>query len=88
MSGNLVTTGCLLIILIGANAAHPSDQVGKNTQAEAVVREIMATDPSRCHSSVNGVKMISFVPPTDAEIAEMRSLGIEAIPPLADYLNL
>lgn len=72
MSGNLVTTAGLLLILLGANAAYPSGQVGKNSRAEAVVREIMAADISRCHSSVNGVKMISFVPPTDAEFAQIR----------------
>lgn len=88
MSGTLVTTAGLLLILLGANAAYPSDQVGNNLRAEAVVREIMAADISRCHSSVNGVKMISFVPPTDAEVAQIRSLGIEAIAPLAAYLDL
>lgn len=88
LSGNLVTTAGLLLILLFANAAYPSDQIGNNSRAEAVVREIMAADISRCHSSVNGVKMISFVPPTDAEVAQIRSLGIEAIPPLAAYLDL
>jgi hypothetical protein len=88
MSGSLVTTGGLLIILLGSNAAYPSDQVGKNSRAEAIVREIIAADLSRCHSSVNGVRKISFVPSTNAEVAEIRSLGVEAIPPLATYLDI
>lgn len=65
-----------------------NDQTGKNPQAEALVREIMAADLSRCHDSINGVERISFVPSTDAEIAQIRSLGIEAIPPLAAYLDI
>lgn len=56
--------------------------------AEAVVKHVMTTALSRCFSSVNGVGRISFVPPTNEEVSQIRALGKEAVAPLAKYLDL
>lgn len=48
----------------------------------------MTTVLSRCYSTVNGVKRISFEPPTNQEFAEVEALGPKAVAPLAKYLDL
>ena len=47
----------------------------------------MAADFSRCHTTVDGIKAISFVPSTNEEIAEIKALGEATVDPLAKYLD-
>ena len=48
----------------------------------------MTTALSRCYSTVNGVKAITFVPATNQEFAEVKGLGQDAVAPLAKYVDL
>lgn len=48
----------------------------------------MTTALSRCYSTVNGIKKISFEPPTNQEFAEVEALGQKAVAPLARYFDL
>jgi len=48
----------------------------------------MTTALSRCYSTVNGVKRITFEPATNQEFAEVEELGQKAVAPLAKYLDL
>jgi len=57
-------------------------------KSSAVIDQIMTTALSRCYSTVNGVKRITFEPPTNQEFAEVKALGQEAVAPLAKYLDL
>ena len=57
-------------------------------EASATVRRIMAAALSRCYFTVDGVKGITFVPPTNEEVAEVKALGQGAVAPLAGYLDL
>jgi hypothetical protein len=41
----------------------------------------------RCYSSVDGVRKISWEPPTEEDYAQIRLLGDKAVPRLAQYLN-
>jgi hypothetical protein len=57
-------------------------------KSSAVIDQIMATALSRCYSTVNGVKRITFYPVTNQEVAEVEALGQKAVAPLARYLDL
>ena len=57
-------------------------------KSAAIVDQIMATALSRCYSTVNGVKRITFYPATNQEFAEVEALGQKAVAPLARYLDL
>jgi hypothetical protein len=57
-------------------------------KSSAVIDQIMTTALSRCYSTVNGVKRITFEPPTNQEVAEVKALGQKAVAPLARYLDL
>ena len=57
-------------------------------KSSAIIEQIMTTALSRCYSTVNGVKGITFVPATNQEFAEMKALGQDAVVPLARYLDL
>jgi hypothetical protein len=57
-------------------------------KSSATIERIMASALSRCYSTVNGVKRISFEPPTNQEFAEVEALGQKAVAPLASYLDL
>ena len=57
-------------------------------KSSAVIDQIMTTALSRCYSTVNGVKRITFEPATNQEFAEVESLGQKAVAPLARYLDL
>jgi hypothetical protein len=54
----------------------------------AIIEQIMTTALSRCYSTVNGVKRITFEPATNQEFAEVQALGQKAVAPLAKYLDL
>jgi hypothetical protein len=58
-----------------------------NTTASAVVKRTMAAVPARCHRTVNGVRMITFIPASDDEFETIKSLGSGAIEPLSTYLD-
>ncbi len=57
-------------------------------KSSAIIDQIMATALSRCYSTVNGVKRISFEPATNEEFAQVKALGQKAIVPLARYVDL
>jgi hypothetical protein len=58
------------------------------SEAPAVVQQIMTAALARCYSTVDGVRKISFAPPTDKELDQIKALGQKAIGPLAGYLDL
>jgi hypothetical protein len=57
-------------------------------KSSAIIEQIMTTALSRCYSTVNGVKRITFEPATNQEFAEVKALGQKAVAPLAGYLDL
>ena len=57
-------------------------------KSSAIIDQIMTTALSRCYSTVNGVKRITFEPLTNQEVAEVEELGQKAVAPLARYLDL
>ncbi|MBS1840335.1 MAG: HEAT repeat domain-containing protein [Acidobacteria bacterium] len=57
-------------------------------ESSAVIERIMANALSRCYSTENGVKKITFEPATSQEFTEVKALGQKAVAPLARYLNL
>jgi hypothetical protein len=57
-------------------------------EASATVERIMTTALARCYSTVDGVKRIGFVPPTNEDLAAIKALGQRAVAPLAQYLDL
>ena len=57
-------------------------------KSSAVIEQTMTTALLRCYSTVNGVKRITFEPPTNQEVAEVKALGQKAVAPLARYLDL
>ena len=57
-------------------------------KSSAIIEQIMTTALSRCYSTVNAVKRITFEPATNQEFAEVKALGQEAVAPLAKYLDL
>jgi len=54
-------------------------------KSSAIIDQIMTTALSRCYSTVDGVKRISFVSPTNEEFTEVEQ---KAVAPLARYLDL
>lgn len=76
-----------LLCILNCHAQSGFTQRPQTEAAESVER-IMTTVLSRCHSTVNGVKAITFVPATNNEVAEVRALGEKAVPRLALYLDL
>jgi hypothetical protein len=59
-----------------------------DSKSSAIIDQIMTTALSRCYSTVNGVKRISFEPATNQEFAKVEALGQKAVAPLAKYLDL
>jgi hypothetical protein len=59
-----------------------------DSKSSAIIERIMTTALSRCYSTVNGVKRITFEPATNQEFAEVEGLGQKAVEPLAKYLDL
>ncbi len=57
-------------------------------KSSAIIDRIMTAALSRCYSTVNGVKRITFEPATNQEFAEVKALGQDAVAPLARYLGL
>ena len=57
-------------------------------KSSAIVERIITTALSRCYSTVNGVKRITFESATNQEFAEVEALGQKAVAPLARYLGL
>lgn len=57
-------------------------------KSSVIIEQIMTTALSRCYSTVNGVKRITFEPATNQEFADVKALGQKAVPPLARYLDL
>jgi hypothetical protein len=74
---------CIVIGYASLGFGQASDQ--KNF---AIIDRIMTTALSRCYSTVNGVKRITFEPATNQEFAEVKALGQNAVGTLARYLDL
>jgi hypothetical protein len=87
MSGRLVTACLLALVLLCLRFAYASDHGGRDSRANVIVRQIMAADLARCSSSVNGVRLFSYAPSSGTEVAQIQSLGKDAIPPLAAYIR-
>jgi hypothetical protein len=79
----LLVSCCIVI----GDASLGSGQVS-DPKSSAVIDQIMTTALSRCYSTVNGVKRITFEPVTNQEVAEVEALGQKAVAPLARYLDL
>src|SRR5260370_24550874 len=86
------TQRCLCVILIVACIFAGDAPLGfgqaSDAKSSAVIQQIMTTALSRCYSTVNGVRRISFAPPTNQEFAEVEALAQKAVAPLATYLDL
>ena len=74
---------CILIGYAPLGYGQASDP-----KSSAEVDQIMTSALSRCYSTVNGVKRITFEPLTNQEFAEVEALGQKAVAPLARYLDL
>src|SRR5271167_3337292 len=74
---------CVLIGYASLGFGQASDP-----KSSAVIDQIMTTALSRCYSTVDGVKAISFVSPTNEEFTQVEALGPKAVAPLARYLDL
>ena len=75
---------CIVIGYVSLGFGQASDP-----KSSAVIDQIMSTALSRCYSTkVDGIKKISFEPPTNEEFAEVKALGQKAVAPLARYLDL
>jgi hypothetical protein len=57
-------------------------------KSSAIIEQIMATALSRCYSTANGFKRITFEPATNEEFTQVEALGQKAVAPLARYLDL
>jgi uncharacterized membrane protein YqgA involved in biofilm formation len=74
---------CIVIGYASLGFSQTSDP-----KSSAIIEQTMTTALSRCYSTVNGVKRITFEPATNEEFAEVKALGQEAVAPLARYLDL
>src|SRR6266576_338836 len=74
---------CIVIGYASLGFSQTSDP-----KSAAIMEQTMTTALSRCYSTVNGVKRITFESPTNQEFAEVKALGQEAVAPLARYLDL
>jgi hypothetical protein len=79
----LLLSSCIVI----GDASLGFGQVS-DPKSSAIIDQIMTTALSRCYSTVNGVKRITFEPVTNQEVAEVEALGQKAVAPLARYLDL
>jgi hypothetical protein len=75
-------------IVIGYASLGFGQASDPKSSASAVIEQIMTAALSRCYSTVNGVKRITFEPATNQEFAELEALGQKAVAPLAKYLDL
>jgi len=64
---------CVLIGYASLGFGQASDP-----KSSAVIDQIMTTALSRCYSTVDGVKAISFVSPTNEEFTQVEALGPKA----------
>jgi len=74
---------CIVIGYVSLGFGQASDP-----KSSAIIEQIMTTALSRCYSTVDGVKRITFEPATNQEFAEVKALGQEAVAPLERYLDL
>jgi hypothetical protein len=79
----LLVSSCIAIGYASLGFGQASDP-----KSSAVIDEIMTAALSRCYSTLNGVKRITFEPLTNQEVAEVEALGQKAVAPLARYLDL
>ena len=80
--------GALVLSCIVIGNASLGFGQASDPRSSTVIDQIMATALSRCYSTVNGVKRITFYPLTNQEVAEVEALGQKAVAPLARYLDL
>ena len=86
------TRRCLCVILVSSCIVSGDASLGfgqaSDPKSSAIIEQVMTTALSRCYSTVDGVKRITFEPATNQEFAEVKALGQEAVAPLARYLDL
>lgn len=80
--------GVLMLFCIFVGHVELGFSQTSSPEASSLVQQIMATALSRCYSEVNGIKRISFEPATNQEFDQIKTLGQEAVAPLARYLDL
>ena len=80
--------GALVLSCIVIGYASLGFGQASDPKSSAIIEQIMTTALSRCYSTVNGVKRITFEPATNQEFAEVKALGQDAVAPLARYLDL
>ena len=79
----LLISSCIVVGDASLGFGQASDP-----KSAAVIERIMTTALSRCYSTVNGVKRITFEPATNQKFAEVEALGQKPVAPLAKYLDL
>lgn len=75
------------LILIAGCSVLPERSSCQTSEADRVIKRIMSSALARCHSEHDGIKSLSFVPPTNEEVAEVTAWGDDAIAPLASYVD-
>jgi hypothetical protein len=90
MSREICKSGLAVCLILLASNMSPTTALcqANSTTNEGKVDAIMTTALSRCFSSVDGVKRISFVPATSDETAEIKEIGRDAVAQLASYLDM
>lgn len=78
-----------LLLLLGIFSAYilPASAQTNTSTASATAKRVMADVLAHCHTKTNGVEMITFLPPSNDEIATIKALGSEAIEPLSTYID-
>jgi hypothetical protein len=81
---------CVLVLscILAGYAGLAFGEASGSEDSAVTVQRIMTAALSRCYSTASGIKKISFASPTNQEFTEMKALGMEAVVPLAAYLDL
>jgi hypothetical protein len=77
------------LLMLASVGLHPEFGSGqeRGPDAAAAIKRIMSSAFARCFIETNGIRTITFVPPTNEEVAEVNALGDDAIDPLTAYLE-
>ncbi len=78
----------MLLFMLAGHVELGLAQQKPGESSAVVIQRVMTTAVARCHTTINGVRAITFESPTNEEFAEVKALGPEAVAPLARYLDL
>ena len=82
----------LILMLLNSNSTMFNGAFAQNINVvrtpEEIVRQTIETALARCYSSIDGIKRITVIPPTDDELDRIESLGDSAVAPLSAYIDL